>query len=84
MASNLSEATLTQFAEWLEHPTTRALQRFLRAERQALAERWLDGGFTSDTVEKTAMLTANAVGQGEVLRILIELEPEQFLSEQDE
>ena len=83
MPSNLSEATRAQYEEWLGHPTTRALQHFLRAQRQALAEQWLNGSFTAETVEKTAMLTANAVGQGEVLTLLIDLEPEQFLLEQE-
>jgi len=47
-----------------------------------MRERWSSGSFTADTVEKTALLSANAVGQCEVLSQLIDLEANQLFPEQ--
>lgn len=57
------------------------LNRFLRQERESLKEQWANGAFTAETSERTALLTANAVGQCEVLSTLIDLQPDQLFME---
>lgn len=83
MSQNVDPSMLEQYNDWLAHPMTVRLNRYLRRQRELLKEQWAKGGFTSDTSEKTALLTANAVGQCEVLSTIIELEPDQILSEPD-
>ena len=81
MSQNVDQSMLEQYNNWLEHPMTVRLNRYLRQQRELLKEQWANAGFTSDTAEKTALLTANAVGQCEVLSTLIDLQPDQLLSE---
>ena len=71
-----------QYDNWLAHPVTVLLNQYLRRQRELLKEQWANAGFTADTSEKTALLTANAVGQCEVLQTILELQPDQLLESQ--
>jgi len=78
---NLSHQVMYQ--EWLQHPVTIRLNRFLEAQRQELLLQWSKGNFTGDSSDKTAQLNANALGQCEVLSVLIDLEFQQLYPEQE-
>lgn len=82
MSQNESNSPTILFNEWLAHPVTVRLRHLLQDQLQAMRERWSSGSFTADTVEKTALLSANAVGQCEVLSQLIDLEANQLFPEQ--
>jgi hypothetical protein len=80
--SPLTLQQLEQYNDWLTHPVTLALNHYLRSQRELLKEQWANGAFTAPSVEQTALLTANAVGQCEVLNDLLDLEPSAFFPEQ--
>lgn len=82
MSQNVSPSTLERYDDWLAHPVTVALNRFLRNQRQELMERWSSGHFTAETSEGTAQLNAKALGEMEAIQQFIDLSPEQFLQEQ--
>ena len=84
MSQNVDPSMLEQYSEWLAHPMTVRLNRYLRQQRELLKEQWANAGFTSSTSEQTALLTANAVGQCEVLSTLLTLEPDQLFAEPDQ
>ena len=52
-----------EFKEWQVHPVTRAVMEWLQAARAAEQAAWAAGQFTSDTIEKSAMLNAEAIGR---------------------
>ena len=79
MSQTENPLILEQYNDWLTHPVTVALNRYLRQQRELLKEQWANAGFTAASSEQTALLTANAVGQCEVLQALIDIEPDQFL-----
>ena len=84
MSQSANELIQQRFEDWSMHPGTVALRRLLRAELSNLKDRWASGGFTADTVEASALLSANAVGQCEIIQVLLDLTPEQLFQEQDE
>lgn len=84
MSQIVDQSTLEQYNDWLGHPITVRLNRYLRQQREALKEQWANAGFTAATSEQTALLTANAVGQCEVLSTLLNLEPDQLFAEPDQ
>ena len=77
--ANQSQKVL--YEEWLSHPVTVRLNHFLQDQKQALMEQWSRGNFTAAAAEQTAQLSANAVGQCEVLSVLIDLEFQQLFPE---
>jgi hypothetical protein len=81
VSQNVDPSTLERYEDWLAHPITVALNHFLRSQLEELSRQWRQGNFTSDTVDKTALLNANAIGQCEVLENLLNLKPEQFLEQ---
>ena len=81
MSQNESNSPATLFNEWLAHPVTVRLRHFLQNQQAALRTQWSSGAFTSESIEKGALLNANAIGQCEVLEQLLNLEPEQLFSE---
>lgn len=81
MSQTVDPSILEQYNSWLGHPVTVRLNQYLRQQRELLKEQWANGGFTSDTSEKTALLTANAVGQCEVLSAILEIQPDQLYQE---
>ena len=84
MSQTVDLSMLEQYNDWLGHPMTVRLQQFLRLQREALKEQWANGAFTAETSERTALLTANAVGQCEVLSTLLDLQPDQLFAEPDQ
>lgn len=68
-----------KYADWLAHPITVALNQHLREQLQSLKDRWADGHFTSEDMQRGALLNANVIGQCEILTTLIDLQPEQFI-----
>ena len=72
MTQQESQSTLERYANWLEHPVTQQFRQHLSQQLSQLQAQWSSGNFTSDTVEKTALLNANAIGQCELLIALIE------------
>jgi len=69
---------LEQFNDWSTHPVTLALRRHLQNQLQSLKDQWSNGNFTASTAEATALLSANAVGQCEVLNQLLSIEQDQL------
>jgi hypothetical protein len=65
----------------LSHPVTVALNRYLRGKKQEFLEAWGDGRFTAESDAGTLQLNANALGQVEILNRLLDLQPEDFLGE---
>ena len=82
MSQNVDPSMLEQYDNWLAHPMTVRLNRYLRQERELLKEQWANGAFTAETSEKTALLSANAVGQCEVLSTILEIQPDQLFQEE--
>lgn len=82
MNQNASQLTQERFDDWLQHPTTGALKRFLAEELASLKNQWANGAFTADSVERLALLQANAIGQCEVLQKLLDLDIQQLYPEQ--
>ena len=78
------ESPATRFNEWLANPLTVRLRHLLQGQLAELQEQWSSGAFTADSVEKTALLNANAVGQCEVIRLLLDLEPNQLIPEDND
>ena len=83
MTPTESNPQLSLYNEWLAHPVTVRLNRYLRQQRQELMEQWAQGNFTSDRGEATLQLNANAIGQCEVLSSIIDLEFQQLFQEQE-
>jgi hypothetical protein len=81
VSQNVDPLTLERYEDWLAHPITVALNQHLRRQLEELSSQWRQGNFTSDTVDKTALLNANAIGQCEVLDTLLNLKPEEFLEQ---
>jgi hypothetical protein len=73
-----------QFNEWLAHPLTVRLRHLLQDQLAELQEQWSSGAFTDGSMEKMALLNANAVGQCEVIRLLLDLEANQLISEEND
>ncbi len=84
MSQNVDPLTLERYEDWLTHPITVELNHFLRSQLEELSRHWRMGNFTSDTVDKTALLNANAIGQCEVLEQILNLKPEEFLTKDSE
>jgi hypothetical protein len=72
---------LEQYDDWLSHPVTVRLNQYLRAKKQEFLEAWGDGRFTAESDTGTLQLNANALGQVEILTRLLDLQPDDFLSE---
>jgi hypothetical protein len=51
---------------------------------EELQQQWSNGTFTSDSLEKGALLNANAIGQCEVIRLLLDLEANQLIPEEND
>ena len=69
------------YNDWLAHPVTVRLRRLLLQNRESLKEAWASASFSAETTEKTALLSANALGQCEVLQTILNLELEQIFQE---
>ncbi len=84
MNPNARQLIQERFDDWSQDPTTQALRRFLASELASLKDQWANGAFTADSVERLALLQANAIGQCEVLQRLLDLDSQQLFPEQDE
>ena len=59
-----------EWKEWLVHPVTQRFREFLQELVAGTQAEWVNGTFTKDTCEATAMLNAEALGRvGAVLAI---------------
>lgn len=72
-----------EFNDWLAHPITRELKRLLHEKREALKTDWEEGRLTFETCEGTAMKSVNAIGKLEAYADIMELEYEDFLTEEE-
>ena len=48
--------------EWLDHPVTQKFLKHLELEQVNISEGWINGDFSSDTMEGTAQLMFEARG----------------------
>ena len=78
------ESPEIRFNEWLAHPLTVRLRHLLADQLSELQEQWSNGAFTAESVEKSALLNANAVGQCEVIRLILDLEPNQLITPEND
>lgn len=80
--SNKNLITLEVFADWLEHPVTKALrEQVIPAKRTELFNQWEGGAFTSESKDGTLQQNAKAVGEAGVLRWFQQLDFEQLTGE---
>ena len=75
--------TEQEFKEWKVHPVTKAVINLLEAKLAEGKDAWSKGYFQGETVEKTAILNAMAVGKAQALEGVVELDYEIFVGEND-
>lgn len=62
----LDGITEHEFAEWANHPLTKALVLKLQLENQNVMEMWAAGNFTHEEAFGTIQLNSKALGKAEV------------------
>lgn len=82
MSQNESNSPTILFNEWLAHPVTVRFRHLLQEQLEEIKRQWSRGAYTTESIEGSAMRTANALGQCEVLETLLELEASQLFAEQ--
>lgn len=82
MSQNVNLSALEMYDDWLAHPVTVALNRYLKSKHQEFLVAWAEGRFTSETADATLQLNSNAIGRAGMLLEILELEPSDFLTEQ--
>jgi hypothetical protein len=70
-----------KFEDWLRHPVTIQLNRWLRQQVQQTQTQWASGNFTAESAHATVQLNAQAIGRVQTLQELLDLEFS-FLMEQ--
>lgn len=60
------------------------LNRYLRAKHQEFLVAWSEGQFTTETSDGTIQLNAAAIGKAGLLHEILNLEPSDFLVEQQQ
>lgn len=66
--------TEEEWSEWLHHPATKLLHKWLAEQRCLLKERWAAGEFTDMSQFGTAIQNAKAIGNCEALELVEKLE----------
>lgn len=80
--SNRNLITSEVFADWLEHPVTKALrEQVIPAKRTELFEQWESGEFTAESKDGTLQQNAKALGESGILRWFQQLDFEQLIGE---
>lgn len=69
------------FNEWLQHPVTEEVRRLFGQLRQEQKDSWEAGRFTSERIETTALLQANAIGKCEAYAAMHEMDYNWYKSE---
>ena len=82
MSQNESNSPTILFNEWLAHPVTVRFRHLLQEQLEEIKTQWSRGAYTSESLEKSAMLNANMLGQCEVIELLLSLEANQLFPEQ--
>lgn len=67
----LDGITKTEFQGWLEHPCTKSLKYTLESELDQLVLNLVKGGYSTATIEGTAILQAKAVGTSEAVELIM-------------
>ena len=75
--------TETEFLEWLQNPVTQRFREILRDRKESLKESWAGGAFTDLSQYGTAILNAKAIGNCEMLDLMINVEYEELIGEND-
>ena len=75
-------ARVEEFHQWLEHPVTEQLFRYLEKKRDELKEAWATGAFAAPTIEEMAIRNAAAQGAASVLEEVLTLDVTSFSEEE--
>jgi hypothetical protein len=76
--------TKEEWEGWVDHPGTREVRRALRLRLRSGQTEWSSGGFQADTIEKTALLNAEAVGMYRAITGFVEMTFEDYLTYAEE
>lgn len=63
-----------EFKEWLDHPTTRKLFRFMRQDIQEKKDQWASGGFIASLIHEQFVREATAKGFISAFDMILTLE----------
>ena len=67
-----------EYRDWLSHPVTQEFRELLRNWREDLKAQWEQGNFVGTSWEVTALANAEALGQVNMLKKLLELDAQQL------
>jgi len=73
----------TEFLEWLDHPATRDMKKFLASRREALRQSWEGGSFTDYTSEGTTLTSVGNIGLCRGYATVMDLTYDELVSELD-
>tara|TARA_R110000868_G_scaffold100928_1_gene277827 strand:+ start:543 stop:785 length:243 start_codon:yes stop_codon:yes gene_type:complete len=72
-----------EFREWLEHPVTRDVKKFLASRRETLRQDWEGGSFTDYTSEGVALTNVGNIGLCRGYAAVMDLTYEELVTELD-
>lgn len=81
MQNQRVQVTEEEFQAWLLHPVTEQFRAFLRESLEDLQNQWVNGNFTTETVDGTAQSNARSIGRGQVLLDILSLDFETLSQE---
>lgn len=70
------------FLQWKEHPTTQALLKYLKSERDRMKEMWAGGAFAAPSIEEMAIRNAAAQGYCSALDDVLTIDEMTFRGEE--
>ena len=73
--------TEEEFLGWLEHPATKALQRWLFLKREGLRDAWAEGHLAERDVHAWAARNAEAIGVAGLCKEVLRLDYDQLVKE---
>lgn len=70
-----------EFKEWLEHPATKEVRRWLDARKAQLHKDWENGAFTTADFQSTTLLNAKHIGMCQAFTDARELDYETLIGD---
>lgn len=61
-----------EWDEWLLHPVTQEFRKAIKGRIQELKDQWANGAFSTESLDGTKQLNAEAIGKVQMLQDLLE------------
>jgi hypothetical protein len=81
MDSSKRMPTESEFIDWLAHPATQALHRYLRAWSEDNKQNWARGDYMDESAFKTTAMNIASVAQCKMADLIVDLDYHELIGE---